>query len=148
MSELRHIPCNQCSAVNKLPAEKIGPGAKCGRCKQPLFDGKTGTLTSSNAKSQLGWTELPVIVDCWAAWCGPCKQFGPVFEQTARKLDGQARFLKLDTQNEQTMAQQFNIQSIPTLIVMHKGKEVARQSGAMSAGQFEAWLQPHLKLAQ
>lgn len=147
MTDIRHVPCNHCSAVNKLPADKIGPGAKCGRCKNRLFDGSTGVLTAQNAKSQLGWTELPVIIDCWAAWCGPCKQFGPVYEQTARKYATQARFLKLDTQAEQSMAAQFQIQSIPTLIVMRKGQEVARQSGAMSPGQFEAWLKPHLDAA-
>ncbi len=143
--DLLHIPCNHCSAVNKLPVERIGAGARCGRCKQSLFDGKTGTLTAGNASALLGWTELPVVIDCWAAWCGPCKQFGPVFEQTARQFGTRARFLKLDTETEQQMARKFNIRSIPTLIVMRKGQEVARQSGAMSPGQFQAWLAPHLQ---
>lgn len=140
MTDILHIPCTQCSAVNKLPREKIGVGAKCGRCKQALFGSDPGTLTAGNAKSQLGWTELPVVIDCWADWCGPCKQFGPVFEQSARNLDQRARFLKLNVEAEQALAQRFTIHSIPTVLVLNQNQEVARQSGAMSAGQFDAWL--------
>lgn len=144
MSNPIKIVCPHCDAVNKLPADKLTAGGKCGKCKKKLFAGQAATLIGATAQRHLEQSDIPVIVDCWAPWCGPCKSFGPTFEQAAKKLEPKARFAKMNTEQEQSLATRFRIQSIPTLLIFKKGKEVARQAGAMSASQFESWLAPHL----
>ena len=144
MSEPMNVVCPYCDAVNKLPASKLAMGGSCGKCKKKLFSGKVATLKGGNAQRHFEQSDIPVVVDCWAAWCGPCKLFAPTFEQVTKQLEPKARFAKLDTENEQRLAARFNIRSIPTLIIMKKGKEVARQAGVMSPQQFKAWLKPYL----
>ena len=119
-------------------------GGSCGKCKKKLFSGKVVTLKGGNAQRHFEQSDIPVVVDCWAAWCGPCKSFAPTFEQVTKELEPKARFAKLDTDTEQRLAARFNVKSIPTLIIMKKGKEVARQAGVMSSQQFKAWLKPYL----
>jgi len=140
MTDSLKIVCPHCDAVNKLPADKLSAGGNCGKCKKKLFAGKPATLTSANAQRHLEQSDIPVVVDCWAGWCGPCKSFAPTFNQAAEKLEPTFRFAKLDTEKEQRLATRFRIQSIPTLLVFKNGKEVARQAGVMSLQQFEAWL--------
>ena len=140
MADAIHICCPNCHAVNRVEASRIDEKATCGRCKKPIFGGGPVILTAENAPAQLGKNDLPVVIYFWAEWCGPCKSFGPTFEESARKLDTKIRFAKLDTEAEQSLAGQFNIRSIPTLVIMKGGREVARQSGAMPSAQFEAWL--------
>ncbi len=144
MSEPMNVVCPYCDAVNKLPASKLAMGGSCGKCKKKLFSGKVVTLKAGNAQRHFEQSDIPVVVDCWAAWCGPCKSFAPTFEQVTKQLEPKARFAKLDTDSEQRLAARFNIRSIPTLIIMKKGKEVARQAGVMSSQQFKAWLKPYL----
>jgi len=144
MSDLMKIVCPHCDAVNKLPADKLSAGGKCGKCKKKLFAGKAATLTSANAQRHFEQSDIPVVVDCWAGWCGPCKSFAPTFDKAASKLEPKLRFAKLDTEKEQRLAARFRIQSIPTLLVFKNGKEVARQAGVMSASQFETWLRPYM----
>ena len=144
MSEPMNVVCPYCDAVNKLPASKLAMGGSCGKCKKKLFSGKVATLKGGNAQRHFEQSDIPVVVDCWAAWCGPCKSFAPTFEQVTKQLEPKARFAKLDTENEQRLASRFKIRSIPTLIIMKKGKEVARQAGVMSSQQFKAWLKPYL----
>ncbi len=139
-----NVVCPYCDAVNKLPASKLAMGGSCGKCKKKLFSGKVVTLKGGNAQRHFEQSDIPVVVDCWAAWCGPCKSFAPTFEQVTKQLEPKARFAKLDTDTEQRLAARFNIKSIPTLIIMKKGKEVARQAGVMSSQQFKAWLKPYL----
>ncbi|HIF17242.1 MAG TPA: thioredoxin TrxC [Cycloclasticus sp.] len=144
MSAPLKIVCPHCDVVNKLPADKLGAGGQCGKCKKKLFAGKAATLTSANAQRHFEQSDIPVVVDCWASWCGPCKSFAPTFNQAAKKLEPAFRFAKLDTEKEQRLATRFRIQSIPTLLVFKKGKEVARQAGVMNLSQFEAWLKPYM----
>ncbi len=144
MPEPLKIVCPHCDAVNKLPVDKLGAGGKCGKCKKKLFAGKSAKLTAANAQRHFEQSDIPVVVDCWAGWCGPCKSFAPTFDQAAKKLEPNLRFAKLDTEKEQRLAARFKIQSIPTLLVFKKGKEVARQAGVMSLSQFETWLKPYI----
>ncbi len=134
------IACNNCLAKNRIPDERIGDGPKCGRCKQPLFEGMPLELTGAKARAIIDGTDIPVVIDCWAPWCGPCRSFAPVFEQAARELEPRLRFAKLDTEQHPALAGEWGIRSIPTLIVLHEGEVAARISGAMSLPQFKQWL--------
>lgn len=133
-----HIVCPHCLATNRVPEEKLTAHPNCGKCKQPLFTGKPIAASDANFRKLLGG-DLPVIVDCWASWCGPCKMFAPVFEQAASQLEPRYRLLKLDTERHQQTAAQLGIRSIPTLIAFKGGREVKRMSGAMQSPQFLAW---------
>ena len=132
MTEPIHVTCPQCDTVNRIPAEKIAERPNCGKCKHALFDGKPLALSSQNFSRVIAKTDLPVIVDFWAAWCGPCKMMAPVFDKVAEDMSLQARFAKLDTEQSPELAGKFNIRSIPTLIVFRGGTEVSRQSGALN----------------
>lgn len=144
MSEPIKIVCVNCDAVNKLPSDKLNAGGSCGKCKKKLFSGQYINLKAGNAQRHFEQSDIPVVVDCWASWCGPCKSFAPTFEQAAKNLEPKARFAKIDTEKEQRLAARFQIKSIPTLLIMKNGKEVARQAGVMNSSQFEAWLKPYL----
>ncbi|SEQ21570.1 thioredoxin [Amphritea atlantica] len=135
-----NISCPGCSTLNKVPAERLQDGPKCGKCKQPLFQGKPVDLTAANYQNMVTRNDIPVLVDCWASWCGPCKQFAPVFEQAAGLFEPKLRLAKLDTEAEQTIAAQLQIRSIPTLILFKQGRESARISGALPLGQLKQWL--------
>lgn len=136
-----NLSCPQCNVTNRVPAERLGDGPKCGKCKQPLFSGEVQTLSSANVSSVLHSNDIPVLVDCWASWCGPCQQFAPTFEQAARNFEPNIRLAKLNTEAEQGIAAQWQIRSIPTLILFKQGKETARMSGAMPLPQLKQWLQ-------
>ena len=136
-----NINCPQCNVTNKVPAERMGDKPKCGKCKQVLFQGKTTELTAANYNSMLNRNDIPVLIDCWASWCGPCQQFAPVFEQAAAEFEPGIRLVKLNTEAEQGIATQLQIRSIPTLILFKQGREAARISGALPPGQLKQWLQ-------
>ncbi|WP_428035600.1 thioredoxin TrxC [Amphritea sp.] len=135
-----NISCPHCSATNKVPTERLSDGPKCGKCKQPLFQGKPVDLSATNYQSMISRNDIPVLVDCWASWCGPCKQFAPVFEQAAGQFEPRLRLAKLDTEAQQAIAAQLQIRSIPTLILFKQGRESARISGALPLGQLKQWL--------
>tara|TARA_R110001592_G_scaffold302055_1_gene573799 strand:- start:393 stop:830 length:438 start_codon:yes stop_codon:yes gene_type:complete len=136
-----NVTCQKCNATNRLPTERLKDQPKCGKCKSPVFNGKSIDLNLSNFASFLNNNQLPVLVDCWAPWCGPCKTFSPIFDLAAKEFEPKLRFAKLNTESQKNIASRWNIQSIPTLILFKGGKEVTRVSGALSSGQLKQWLE-------
>ncbi len=135
------VSCAHCGATNRLPRARLEQHPKCGRCKAALFEGKPIELNKANSAGLLGNNELPMLIDCWAPWCGPCRSFAPVFEQAAVLYEPRLRLAKLNTEQEQALAAQWQIRSIPTLLLLHKGREQQRIAGAMSLAQLQQWLQ-------
>ncbi|PSF12638.1 thioredoxin TrxC [Marinobacter shengliensis] len=141
MTDIRHLVCPHCHKTNRVPAEKLSAGGNCGACKQPLWPDQVLDLTEQTFAAHTGRSDVPVVVDFWASWCGPCKAMAPQFEQAAKAWRGKVRFAKLNTEQSPGPAGQFGIRSIPTMILFQNGREVARQSGAMNQAQISQWLQ-------
>ena len=134
------IACPHCLGVNRVPSARLDQQPRCGRCGKALFDGHPATLTDANFSTLAGRTQVPMVIDCWAAWCAPCRSFAPIFEQAAAQFEPHVRFAKLDTDHNPATAAMLGIRSIPTSIVYRNGREQTRMSGAMSLAQFSAWL--------
>jgi thioredoxin 2 len=143
MAETIIIPCPHCDTQNRLPAERRGQG-KCGTCRHALFEGKPLALTASRFDRHASAADLPLLVDFWAQWCGPCRAMAPAFEAAAKEFEPQLRLAKVDTDGEGELASRYRIQSIPTLILFRGGREVARQSGAMQNSALRQWILRHL----
>ena len=135
-----NVVCAHCAAINRIPAERLGDRPRCGKCSEPVFTGKPLELTAGNFDRHLQRSELPLVVDFWAEWCGPCKMMAPAFAQAAGTLEPLARLGKVDTEAQQAIAARYNIRSIPTLILFRDGREAARQAGAMSANDIVRWV--------
>ena len=144
MSETYQVVCPQCAAVNRLPTGKPAASAKCGKCHNKLFAGKPAELDHIAFAKQVKKSDVPVLVDFWAAWCGPCKMMAPEFEKAAELLEPRVRLAKLNTEMSPEVAQMYQIRSIPLLILFQDGHEIARQAGAMSADQIQQWTRDHL----
>lgn len=142
MSDPLIIPCPHCHGLNRIPAARLGDAPRCGRCKSAVLPSQPFAVDGAGFAAQLRG-DLPLLLDVWADWCGPCKAFAPVFDQAARQLSGRVRLAKLDSEAEPQLAGQLGIRSIPSLILFKDGREVARQSGAMALPQLLAWLRQH-----
>jgi len=144
MPQSLHVVCPACGAVNRLPPERLEEDPKCGKCHRALFSGKPVALDEEGFGRQVARSDIPLVVDFWAAWCAPCRMMAPAFEEAAGVLEPRVRFAKVDTEAAQGLSAQLGIRSIPTLALFKGGREVARATGAMDAGRLVAWVRQHL----
>ncbi|MCJ0825515.1 thioredoxin TrxC [Luteimonas sp. 50] len=138
------VACPHCQSLNRVPAGRLDARPDCGRCHQPLFTGQPLALDAPGFTAHVERGQLPVLVDFWAPWCGPCRMMAPQFEQAAAQLEPRVRLAKVDTEAQPALGNRFGIRSIPTLALFHHGRELARQAGAMGAADIVRWTRAQL----
>lgn len=144
MTEPLHLVCPHCHTTNRVRADQLASAPDCGHCKKPLFTGQPVALDEAGFDKHLKRNQIPLLVDFWAPWCGPCRAMAPAYVQAAGVLEPQVRLAKVDTEAHPALGARFQIRSIPTLALFVGGREVARQAGAMAAGDIARWVQSHL----
>ncbi len=144
MSDTKHIVCPHCGAINRIPADRSATVAQCGSCKSKLFAGEPQAVDAAAFDRHVGKGDLPVLVDVWAPWCGPCRSMAPQFEKAARMLEPDIRLLKLNSDEQPAISARYDIRSIPTMLLFKGGKLAARTAGAMDAGSIAAWVKSNL----
>ncbi len=135
-----HVVCSGCGQVNRVAQDKPAAEARCGRCGEALFDGRPHEVDAAGLERQMTRSGLPLVVDFWAGWCGPCRAMAPAFEQGAAKLETKAKFLKVDVDANPAAAAKFGVRGIPALFVVRDGKVMAQQAGAMDPASLERWV--------
>jgi thioredoxin 2 len=135
-----HIACPQCNGINRVPDDRLEQQPKCGKCRAPLFEAHPVVLNAANFQAHIHRSDIQVLIDFWAAWCGPCQMMAPIFTEAARTLEPRVRLAKVDTEAEQGLAAQFGIRSIPTLVLMKNGQEINRVAGAMQLNDLVQWV--------
>ena len=140
MSDALHLVCPHCDAFNRVPASRLAEAPVCGKCRQALFTAHALELTSANFDRHIGRNEIPVLVDFWAPWCGPCRTMAPAFTEAAGLLEPKLRLVKLNTEAEQAIAARFGIRSIPTLMILRRGQIIEQRSGAIDLGRLIDWV--------
>lgn len=141
------VVCPACHTTNQLPDDRLADAPNCGGCHQPLFSGEPAELNGAAFERHLRRGDLPLVVDFWAPWCGPCRAMAPAYAQAAARLEPQVRLAKLNTDEEQELGARLGIRSIPTMVIFRGGSELARRSGAMPAGEIERWVREQLSAA-
>ncbi len=144
MTDSLHIVCPHCHTTNRVARANLGSAPDCGSCHKPLFEAHSTALDGASFDKHISRNQIPVLVDFWAPWCGPCRQMAPGFEQAAKQLEPNIRVAKVDTEANQALGARFNIRSIPTLALFVGGREVARQAGAMGTADIVRWTQANL----
>ncbi len=139
-----HIVCPHCHKTNRVAPEKLGSSPHCGACGKTLFNGQPVEFGFTALQRHIQKSEMPLLVDFWAPWCGPCRMMAPAFAEAASHLEPHMRLAKVNTEEDQQASMIYGIRSIPTMILFHGGQEVARVSGAMNAQQIESWVRQHL----
>jgi thioredoxin 2 len=139
-----HLVCPHCNSTNRVDTDKLEAELSCGSCHKSLFDKHPSSLSSVGLQAQIAKSDVPVVVDFWAPWCGPCRSMAPEYEKACAQIEPRARFTKVDTEANQDVGSQHNIRSIPTVAIFKGGKEISRISGARSASDLVQWVKQHL----
>ncbi len=139
MSAAERIVCGRCGQINRVPAEKPAAAARCGSCHEPLFEGHPVEVDEQGFGRHVANSDIPLLIDVWAPWCGPCRTMAPMFERAAKELEPDVRLLKLNADKAPDVSSRLRITGIPTLLLLRGGREISRSSGAMDARSIVAW---------